>query len=74
VVSLESGDTLGVVVNRGERQFHFPVRVTRLADTHPGVSFDSLTLEDARRLVQCTFGRADAWIGWDEPTEPDSPG
>lgn len=73
-MSLGIGDTLGVAVNRGERQFHFPVRVTRLAYTHLGVSFDSLTLEDERRLVQCTFGRADARIGWDELTEPDSPG
>ncbi len=73
LLSLEAGDTLGVVVSRGERQFHFPMRVTRLSGTHLGVRFDSLTLEDERRLVQCTFGRADAWIEWDERTEDDAP-
>jgi cellulose synthase (UDP-forming) len=72
-LALNADDTLGVVVSRGERQFHFPVRVTRLAGAHLGVRFDSLTLEEERRLVQCTFGRADAWIEWDERTEKDSP-
>ena len=72
-LALNAGDSLGVVVSRGERQFHFPVRVTRLAGAHLGVSFDSLTLEEERRLMQCTFGRADAWIEWDERTEKDSP-
>ncbi|WP_244818040.1 UDP-forming cellulose synthase catalytic subunit [Caballeronia sp. Lep1P3] len=72
-LALRTGDALGVVVSRGERQFHFPVRVTRLAGAHLGVRFDALTLEDERRLVQCAFGRADAWLGWDEPTEADSP-
>ncbi|SAK75146.1 cellulose synthase [Caballeronia calidae] len=72
-LSLEPGDTLGVVVSRGERQFHFPVRVTRLAGSHLGVRFDALSLDDERRLVQCTFGRADAWLDWDERTDEDAP-
>ena len=70
---LQPGDTLGVVVSRGERQFHFPVRVTRSAGSHLGVRFDALSLEDERRLVQCTFGRADAWLDWDERTDEDAP-
>ncbi|WP_009915499.1 UDP-forming cellulose synthase catalytic subunit [Burkholderia humptydooensis] len=58
------GDTLDVCVSRGDRPFHFPVRVTRVDATHLGVQFERLTLEQERQLVQCTFGRADAWLDW----------
>ncbi len=67
------GDTLGVCISRGERQFHFPVRVTRYAQRHLGVQFDGLTLAEERQLVQCTFGRADAWLDWGGHTEQDAP-
>ncbi|WP_250537189.1 UDP-forming cellulose synthase catalytic subunit [Caballeronia sp. AZ10_KS36] len=72
-LTLKTGDALGVIVSRGERQFHFPVRVTRLAGAHLGLSFENLTLEEERRLMQCTFGRADAWVEWGERAEPDAP-
>lgn len=58
------GDTLDVCVSRGDRPFHFPVRVTRVDAAHLGVQFEPLTLEQERQLVQCTFGRADAWLDW----------
>ncbi|MDR5784809.1 UDP-forming cellulose synthase catalytic subunit [Caballeronia sp. LZ065] len=72
-LDLRAGDTLGVVVTRGERPFHFPVRVSRHAGAHLGVQFDALTLEQERRLVQCTFGRADAWLDWEDHSEKDAP-
>jgi cellulose synthase (UDP-forming) len=72
-LDLNTGDTLGVVVSRGDRQFHFPVRVSRRAGRHLGVQFDGLTLEQERQLVQCTFGRADAWLKWGERTIEDAP-
>ena len=72
---LVEGDWLQVCVSRGDRQFAFPVHVVRAAGQHLGVQFDELTLEQERQLVQCTFGRADAWIAAaDEArTEEDAP-
>ncbi|WP_027784176.1 MULTISPECIES: UDP-forming cellulose synthase catalytic subunit [Burkholderia] len=70
---LAVGDTLTVCVTRGDRAFPFPVRVTRATPTHVGVSFEELTLEQERQLVQCTFGRADAWLDWHEGARPDTP-
>ena len=72
-LNLHSGDLLSVSLSRGERLFHFPVRVSRYIGRDLGVQFDGLTLEDERRLVQCTFGRADAWLNWNERTVEDMP-
>ncbi|RQS60734.1 UDP-forming cellulose synthase catalytic subunit [Burkholderia sp. Bp8963] len=72
-LKLAAGDTLTVCVTRGDRAFPFPVRVCRVSPTHVGVSFDALTLEQERQLVQCTFGRADAWLDWHEGERTDTP-
>lgn len=72
-VKLAVGDTLSVCVSRGDRSFHFPVRVCRVTPAHLGVSFDALTLEQERQLVQCTFGRADAWLDWHTRERADTP-
>ncbi|MET5115449.1 cellulose synthase, partial [Burkholderia pseudomallei] len=53
-----------VCVSRGDRPFHFPVRVTRVDAAQLGVQFEPLTLEQERQRVQCTFGRAVAWLDW----------
>ncbi|GBH27207.1 UDP-forming cellulose synthase catalytic subunit [Burkholderia vietnamiensis] len=72
-LSLAVGDMLTVCVTRGDRPFPFPVRVSRVTPTHVGVSFDALTLEQERQLVQCTFGRADAWLDWHTSPQADTP-
>ncbi|MGF6539247.1 UDP-forming cellulose synthase catalytic subunit [Paraburkholderia youngii] len=72
-LNLAPGDSLGVCLSRGDRQFHFPVYVSRCVGRHLGVRFDGLTLEQQRQLVQCTFGRADAWLDWHEQTSEDAP-
>ncbi|GLU33883.1 UDP-forming cellulose synthase catalytic subunit [Trinickia caryophylli] len=70
---LAVGDTLDVSLSRGDRLFHFAVRVSRYVGRHLGVQFETLSLDDERRLVQCTFGRADAWLGAHDRTEEDVP-
>jgi cellulose synthase (UDP-forming) len=72
-LKLALGDSLGVCLSRGDRQFHFPVHVSRFVGSQLGVRFDDLTLEQERQMVQCTFGRADAWLNWDEETIEDTP-
>jgi cellulose synthase (UDP-forming) len=67
------GDTLDVSLSRGDRLFHFPARASRHVGRHLGLQFDALTLDAERQLVQCTFGRADAWLSWNEQTAEDAP-
>lgn len=61
-MALETDEPVGVVLSLGEEQFHFDARVSRSAGSNLGVQFDNMTLEKERQLVQCTFGRADAWL------------
>ena len=72
-IALDRGQSLQVTLSRGDRIFHFPARVTRLAGRHLGLQFESLTLDEERQFVQCTFGRADAWLSGDERPVEDMP-
>ena len=62
-----------VSLSRGDREFCFPGRVVMSRSCRLGVRFDALSLQDERNLVQCTFGRADAWVRWAEHRAADRP-
>lgn len=70
---LEQGTPLGVCLGLGERQFYFEARVARSIGRRMGVEFVSLSAEKERELIQCTFGRADAWLESDADNVPDLP-
>ncbi len=72
-LSLEQGTPLGVCLGLGERQFHFEGHVVRSIGNRMGVEFASLSAEKERELIQCTFGRADAWLETDVDNVPDLP-
>jgi len=72
-MEFESTTPLGVVLSLGEEQFHFDARVSRSAGFQLSVQFENLTMEKERQLVQCTFGRADAWLESREQHKPDFP-
>jgi len=72
-IVLDGGQALHVTLSRGDRMFYFPARVTRLAGRHLGLQFETLTLEQERQFVQCTFGRADAWLSGGDETKEDMP-
>jgi cellulose synthase (UDP-forming) len=72
-LTLDRGQALHVTLGRGDRIFHFPARVTRLAGRHLGLQFEALSLEQERQFVQCTFGRADAWLSGEERAVDDMP-
>jgi cellulose synthase (UDP-forming) len=40
---------------------------------HLGVKFEDWSYEKQTQLIQCTFGRADAWLRWEEALVPDKP-
>lgn len=70
---LEGGMRVGVCLSRGSQQYHFPATVTRYHNYRLGVKLDELTTDMEIQLIQCTFGRADAWLEWHEGQQTDVP-
>lgn len=69
----KAGDKVWVTLDRGDQECAFPARVIMAKNSFLGLQFDELSIADERRLVQCTFGRADAWIGKNEGRPNDKP-
>lgn len=71
-LSLAAGDTLQLLISRGEQQFCFPATVTRSQPHALGVYFPNFSEQQHIDFVQCTYARADAWLNWLD-TEEDRP-
>jgi cellulose synthase (UDP-forming) len=72
-VSLSVGDRIGICLSRGNRQYHFPSVVARYDGKLLGAKLEANDILTEMRLVQCTFGRADAWMDWSDEQPHDSP-
>ncbi|TWG86738.1 cellulose synthase (UDP-forming) [Cupriavidus gilardii J11] len=72
-LSLTEGQRIGVCLSRGAREYHFAATVTRNVNRHVGVRMDDLSIEAETQLIQCTFGRADAWVDWVDDQPEDVP-
>ena len=72
-VPLQEGARVGVCLSRGPRTYHFPAVVTRNVNRHLGVRMEDLTMARETQLIQCTFGRADAWVDWLDDERVDAP-
>lgn len=62
---------LKVGLSRGDREFLFSAQVVTQRPGFVGLRFLPMTAEDEARLVQCTFGRADAWLNWHDQLQRD---
>ncbi|MGQ0528301.1 MAG: UDP-forming cellulose synthase catalytic subunit [Panacagrimonas sp.] len=71
--ALERGTAIQVVLGRGEAEYAFPARIVGVRGDRVGIQFETLSIEQETNLIRCTFGRADAWLDWDEETETDRP-
>ncbi len=70
---LKSGERVNVCLSRGVAEFDFPAVVARCANRQLGVRFEGMNEAMEKQLVQCTFGRADAWLEWEDDPAPDKP-
>ena len=70
---MERGHALGVALSRGDIDYYFPAVVARNNGVHLGLKFEDWSHERETQLIQCTFGRADAWVRWEEELVPDAP-
>ena len=71
--ALRQNDSVTVSLWRGEEEFAFPAKVTALTADQVRLRWELTTLEQELDLVQCTFARADAWVGWSEGRQHDRP-
>ncbi|PLZ03110.1 UDP-forming cellulose synthase catalytic subunit [Burkholderia sp. WAC0059] len=69
---IEAGTRIGVCLMRGTTEHYFPGVVARGGEKRIGVRLE-LTRETETQLIQCTFGRADAWLQWEDEPAADAP-
>ncbi|MGY4491656.1 UDP-forming cellulose synthase catalytic subunit [Pseudomonas sp. TE3610] len=72
-VSLPIGGRISLLLQRGDREFLFHGHVGRSHQNLIGIRLHGLTGQQKIDFVQCTFARADAWLGWGENFTPDRP-
>lgn len=72
-VTLPDDKRVKISLNRGDREYSFPARIANHRHDSLGLYFDKLSIDDEKHLIQCTFGRADAWLEWNEHTVQDRP-
>ena len=72
-VSPAPGERVRLLLSRGQREFAFNARVTRIVGRHVGLTFEGLSQQQRIDLVHCTFARADAWLGWQDTHEVERP-
>ena len=65
-------DRLDIELPAGSDSVVLPARLISWEDQDLRVTFELATIADYRRLVRVVFGRADAWLSWDEYA-PDRP-
>jgi cellulose synthase (UDP-forming) len=70
-VKLADDTKVMVGLNRGDREFLFPAQVANRRDNILGVRFNELSPEHEMQLIQCTFGRADTWLNWNDTVKSD---
>ncbi len=72
-LDLEPGTPVQIVLESGDAEHAFAARITSRRDLNVGVQFTNLSVAAQERLIQCTFGRADAWSRWHEQYAQDLP-
>lgn len=63
---LREFSNVSVGLHRGDREFLFPATLHFTQGQRVEAVFTPLSPEQQAQLIQCTFGRADAWLNWQE--------
>lgn len=70
---LQEGDTIQLLLSRGQQEFIFPAVVVRQFGRDVGLSLTQLSVRQHIDFIQCTFARADNWVLWQEKITEDKP-
>jgi cellulose synthase (UDP-forming) len=66
-------ERVSVSLFRGDEEYAFPATVGFTAPGRVGLRFSAMTREQEYEFVKTTFARADAWTGWAEGRQQDTP-
>ncbi|MDF3934425.1 UDP-forming cellulose synthase catalytic subunit, partial [Pseudomonas citronellolis] len=70
---LPADSEVQLLLERADREFVFPGRVIRAHGRNVGISLAELDQQQRIDYVQCTFARADNWLGWSDSHVADRP-
>ncbi len=70
---LAVNSSLNVLLFAGDQEHVFPARVSARRGERVGLRFGDLDFAQQQALIQCTFGRADAWVHWNDQYGSDRP-
>lgn len=70
---LAVGTPVSLILQRGNREFVFSASLTRCNDLFMSVRLAHLQAQERIEFVQCTFGRADAWLERNRGFQADKP-
>ncbi|MGC3874938.1 UDP-forming cellulose synthase catalytic subunit [Halomonas sp. GXIMD04776] len=67
------GDTLTLLLRRGQQEHAFTVRVVNASGERAGLELEKMSLAQHIDYIQCTFARADTWSLWRDDLPQDRP-
>lgn len=68
---LREGESISLLLQKGEESFVFPIAVTRVVGRRAGLRLDGLSVAQHIAFIQCTFARADTWALWQQAIPED---
>jgi len=73
IPAMQRDESVMVSLWRGKEEMTFPARVMSITPTQLRLRWELQNAQQESALVQCTFGRADAWVDWSKERKPDKP-
>src|SRR5690606_24125867 len=67
------GAGITLVLRHGQREFTFAGMVLRAEGADVGIRLAPMSVRQHIDFVQCTFARADSWLGWSDAMRRDTP-
>jgi len=67
------GQSVSLLLKRGQQEYAFPMRVTRVFGNEVGLKLQWMSTQQHIDFVQCTFARADTWALWQDSYPEDKP-
>jgi len=70
---LHDGENITLMLKRGQQEYSFPAKVTRVFGQKAGLRMDNMSVAQHIEFIQCTFARADTWALWQDSFAEDKP-
>ena len=70
---LNDGESITLMLKRGQQEYSFPAKVTRVFGQKAGLRMDNMSVAQHIEFIQCTFARADTWALWQDSFAQDKP-